>query len=81
MNAISITVSGSRERVLERLKAARESNVSGMGDPLTDEGHAVFQIFQDYVGGLPAGSQVSLILHAQCNYSVPPSAQPREVGA
>lgn len=81
MNPISITVSGSRERVLERLKAARDANISGTGHPLSDEGHSVFRVFQDYVEKIPEGSQVSLTIHAMCNYTAPPSGQPNTVGA
>lgn len=81
MPPFGITVSGTRERVLERIAAAKDAKVTGHGHPLTPEAEKIYTVFEEYIGGMPEGSQVSLSLHVLCNVTTPEAAGPRNVGA
>lgn len=74
MNPISITVSGDKARVTERLSALydkQDRNAHGAG---------LIKAMQDYVGVIPDDAQIALTLYASVDYRVPEPAAAREVG-
>jgi len=81
MSPFGITVQGTKERVLERISAAKTAKITGQGHPLSPEAEKVYDVFLEYIGGLPDGSNVSLSLHVLCNVDEPQAAVPRNVGA
>ena len=81
MAPFGITVSGTKEHVLERIAAAKDAKVTGQGHPLTPEGEKIYEVFEEYISKIPDGSTVSLSVHVNCNYSVPQPSWLREVGA
>lgn len=81
MFPFGITVQGTKEYVLERIGAAKESKVTGNGHPLSPEAEKIYAVFEEYIGGMPAGSRVSLSLHVMYNAELLEPQGARAVGA
>lgn len=80
MSPFGLTVSGDKVKVLDRIAHVRNSRVDTGANPVNDAGLQLLDFFENYVRGIPDGSQVSLSVHVSCNYTAPDTTVNRQVG-